>query len=121
MSQPTSLRSLPPVPPPSAKKKDAYQEIEEQVERDIAEYDRARQTLKEVAEAEAQLAEIKKAAMAVVNKFNKRNSENEEEDDDAPSRNTDEPYIRPIRWVDEDMVPFLAEYCAASVPGRRIK
>ena len=76
---------------------------------------------KEVVEAEAQLAEIKKAAMAVVNKFNKRNSENEEEDDDAPSRNTDELYIRPIRWVDEDMIPFLAEYCAASVPGRKIK
>ena len=32
-----------------------------------------------------------------------------------------ESYIRPIRWVDEDMIPLLAEYCAASVHGRRIK
>jgi len=38
---------------------------------------------------EAQLAEIKKAAMAVINKFNKRDAENEEEEeakeDDSPS------------------------------------
>jgi len=39
MSQSTSLRSLLPVPPPSAKKTDAYQEIEKQVERDLGEFD----------------------------------------------------------------------------------
>ena len=125
MSQSSSLRNLPPVPPPSAKKADAYQEIEEQVERDIAEYDQARKTLKEVAEAEEQLSEIKKDALAVINKFNKKDAEGEEEEEeeveeDSQSSNN-ESYIRPIRWVDEDMIPFLAEYCAASMHGKKIK
>jgi len=46
-----------------------------------------------VVEAEAQLAEIKKAAMAVINKFNKRDAENEEEEDTQSSNK--ESYLRP--------------------------